>query len=445
MPPLESAIPFIGVLLSITLCPLLVPRLWHKYENLVLALWVVLSVGLCLFAIGAASTTSIITNVMIKEYIPFVTLIGTLFTISNGINVQINRAGTTKVNLLLLTIGELLANFIGTTGTAILLLRPLLHANRHRKYTVHTVIFFIFLVSNIGGCLLPFGDPPLFLGYLKGIDFFWTAKHMLPFFLASSAILLAVYGAIDYFLMRKEDLGGSATELGVTQHRPVLKISGLFNIFLMFFIVILVAGTGLLPKKTVFTIFDVNIQYKNLVRDIGLLIIAAVSIMRERHKTGQAGQKHEISWGPLNEVIRYFIAIFITMAPVALMLKKGHEFFAPIRDMLSQSEHVAFLYFWFVSPFSALLDNAPTYLIFFKMAGGDAQILMHEGAKILTAISAGSVFMGAMTYIGNAPNFMIRSIAKQHGVAMPSFLGYMVWSSLILVPLFAALSYLFLY
>jgi Na+/H+ antiporter NhaD/arsenite permease-like protein len=227
--------------------------------------------------------------------------------------------------------------------------------------------------------------------------------------------------------------------------KPLIQVDGWFNVILMLLVVVLVACTGTLQKVEAFKILNVSVHVKNLIRDVGLFVLSGVALVRFFRTKRTDDEKKHVSWAPINEVTRFFLAIFITMAPVAAMLKGGHEFFAPISRALANSDHPAFLYFWFVSPFSAFLDNAPTYLIFFKMAGGDAQFLMNEGAKILVAISAGAVFMGAMTYIGNAPNFMVRTIAEQYGVKMPNFLGYMALASLILLPLFLVLCLIFLY
>lgn len=453
MPPLETAFPFAGVLLSIALCPLLTPGLWHRYDNVILSLWTVLSLWMCTATMGTFATNHLVSAILIKEYIPFIILVGTLYIISGGINIQINREATTKANVALFLVGILAANFVGTTGTSMLLLRPMLDMNRNRRYKVHTVIFFIFLVSNIGGCLLPFGDPPLFLGFLKGVDFFWTAQHMfLPLTLVTT-ILIAIYCGIDRFFLKKEAREGASLEatealetVKKTTAAPLVRVSGAFNLLLMLAVVVLVAVTGTLSKKEAFSLFETKVHYKNLMRDVGLVFISILSLMISPKVNGKSLRKlNHFSWGPLSEVARYFVAIFVTMAPVAVMLKTGHPFFQPIRTALESTMHAPFLYFWFVSPFSAFLDNAPTYLVFFKMAGGNASYLMTAGASILTAISASSVFMGAMTYIGNAPNFMVRSVAKQYGVAMPSFLGYMAWSCAILLPTLLLVSWLVFY
>jgi Na+/H+ antiporter NhaD/arsenite permease-like protein len=225
--------------------------------------------------------------------------------------------------------------------------------------------------------------------------------------------------------------------------KSALQITGHLNIVLMIFVTLIVACTGVMPKKKAFSILGTAVHYKGLIRDIGLVVISTISLcLRKKFKRKTTSTD---SLAPIIEVARYFIAIFLTMAPVAIMLKHGHEFFQPIRNILANTQHVSFWYFWFVSPFSSFLDNAPTYLVFFKMAGGDAVNLMHAQSQVLTAISASSVFMGAMTYIGNAPNFMVKSIAMQHGIRMPSFLGYMVWSCSILLPVLIAVSYIIMY
>jgi Na+/H+ antiporter NhaD/arsenite permease-like protein len=402
---------------------------------------------MCVNTIGGYPTGHLISCVLIKEYIPFIVLIGTLYIIGTGIHIRINKEGSTNVNIAILVFGEFLSNFIGTTGTSMLLLKPMIDVNKNRKYKIHTMIFFIFLVSNIGGCLLPFGDPPLFLGYLKGVDFFWTATHIFPLFFIVSACLLAIYVCIDKYFVRLEK-DQLAKEVEHKAHgmcklnNNAIQITGHLNIILMVFVTLLVAYTGIMPKKKAFSIFGTAVHYKGLIRDIGLVVISAISLWMRKYVTRTVSKT---SFAPISEVARYFVAIFMTMAPVAVMLKHGHEFFQPIRNLLANTQHASFWYFWFVSPFSSFLDNAPTYLVFFKMAGGDAINLMHEHPQILTAISASSVFMGAMTYIGNAPNFMVTSIAKQHGIRMPSFLGYMVWSCAILLPVLVAVSYFMMY
>lgn len=443
LPELNTAVPFAGVLLSIAFFPLLIPSIWHKYENFILIFWLVLSQCLCFMSLGWYLTEHLMVHVFLKEYLPFVILIGTLYIISGGINIKIERKATTKLNILVFLVGEILANFIGTTGTSVVLLRPLIEINKDRKYKVHTIIFFIFLVSNIGGCLLPFGDPPLFLGYLKGVSFFWTLKNMFLIFLCTSVSLLLIYYFIDKYFIRKEKKENVENfSVAPTDGKNCVKITGLFNIGLMIFVVLCIAFSGNLPEKQLFVVVGSPIFLSDLVRDSVLLLLSFASYKLTPKKNGERIHKiNNFSWGPMKEVSKYFSAIFLTMAPVSLMLKGGHEFFEPIRQVLQSAANPGFLYFWFVSPFSAFLDNAPTYLIFFKIAGGDANFLMNEGAQILKAISASSVFMGAMTYIGNAPNFMVKAIAKQDGVEMPSFVGYMLWSAAILLPVFAIISF----
>ncbi len=445
MPPLVSGVPFLGVLLSIAFGPLLIPALWHKIENILLVAWTVLSTWLCFISLGSYSTGHMITGVLIKEYLPFIILITTLYIISSGITIKIHREGTTSVNVFLFLLGGILANLIGTTGTAILLLRPMLDVNRNRKHKVHTVIFFIFLVANIGGCLLPFGDPPLFLGYLKGVHFLWTAQHIFPIFAFVESLLLVCYIAMDrfYFARNPDELTSDKSD--VRPLRKSITISGSVNIVLMLFAIVLISVSGSWPKKAAFTVCGTSVHYKSLAREIGLLLISAVSMWTFRKRQIETGSKRKMQWGPISEVARVFVVIFITMAPISIMLRGGHEFFQPIRILLESSSHEAFWYFWFVSPFSAFLDNAPTYLVFFKMAGGDPAYLMNEGRQILIAISSGSVFMGAMTYIGNAPNFMVQAIAKQSGVRVPSFFGYLKWSFCLLLPVLILASYIFLY
>lgn len=447
LPSLATLPPFFGVLLSIALCPLLVPAVWKKFDNWILAVWALFSVGLCEMSLGISPTIRMLSNIMIKDYVPFILLIVTMYVVSGGIHIDIHRVGTTKINTILFIVGEILANLMGTTGTSMLLLRPLLEINKHRHYKAHTVIFFIFFVSNIGGCLLPFGDPPLFLGYLKGVQFFWTAKHIFPFFLLTSVLLLLFYIFLDKrFLAKERKILHDEAETLELQKGPAVEVTGSLNIFLMFVVVGFVAWTGTLPQKVVARIFGAPLFMSNLLQNGGLIGISLISLLFSPKICGHSLRKiNRFSWEPLSEVARYFVAIFITIAPINAMLKGEHEFFQPVCHMLLHAEHAPFLYFWCVSPFSAFLDNAPTYLVFFKMAGGNAQYLMNEGARILMAISASSVFMGALTYIGNAPNFMVKSIATQYGVRMPSFFGYMAWSCSILLPILLLVSFIFLY
>lgn len=430
--PLYTAIPFVGVLLSIALFPLLTPKLWHRFENFFLSGWTVLSLGLLWQSLGGDLIKSILLGVALHEYLPFVILLATLYIIGSGFHVRLKAKPTPIANAGFLFVGSLLASVIGTTGAAMLLLRPFIHMNQKRLYKTHSIIFFIFIVANIGGCLTPLGDPPLFLGYLNGVDFFWPLKNLLNPFVVTVSVLLIIYYIIDVWFEKKEPIR-------TTHDHPLEKfvLEGKTNILLLAGVLIVLIGSNFVGSLPVYSVLGQKIAVSHICRDFLLLFLAFIS-----YRTTPRSIHHQqhFSWAPILEVARVFAAIFITMIPLSLMLKDAETGpFAPLLQF-TNTPHQSFIYFWLTGVFSAFLDNAPTYLIFFKMAGGDASELMSAQAKTLMAISLGAVFMGAMTYIGNAPNFMVRSITKQSGIQMPSFLGYMGWSFCILLPVFVGVT-----
>jgi Na+/H+ antiporter NhaD/arsenite permease-like protein len=327
---------------------------------------------------------------------------------------------------------------MGTTGAAMLLIRPLMRAISHRKYKVHTIVFFIFLVANIGGSLTPLGDPPLFLGFLKGVSFFWTTVHMFIPFAVLSAILLAVYFAIDTVLFNKE----GRPESPDAGQDGKLRLEGTHNLLLLGGVVAGVLMSGMWKPEGGVTVYHVHVELQNIVRDVLLLILAGVSL---KTTAAEIRRRNEFDWEPIREVAKLFAGIFISMIPAISILRAGMD--GALRGVISMvktaegmDNHT--MYFWLTGTLSSFLDNAPTYLVFFNTAGGDPGRLMSEVGTLL-AISAGAVFMGANTYIGNAPNFMVRSIAESGGIKMPSFFGYMAWSVGILVPCFLLMNFLF--
>jgi len=433
VPSLQMGIPFLGVLLSISLLPLWVPKLWHRSENWILLGWGVLSLVLMAQIKGIEGTSFSVVEIIFHEYLPFIILLTVLYIISGGLHIRLKTVASPLTNTGFLLIGALIASIVGTTGAAMLLIRPFIRMNHHRHYQSHNIIFFIFAVANIGGCLTPLGDPPLFLGYLNGVDFFWTLKHLFMPFLVTIIPLLGIYMVIDWTLEKRE----KATKKIISQPDATFLLEGKINLVLLLGVLLVVIGTNIPENLSAYCVFGCDVSSNQLLRDIGLIVLAVISFVITPKIVHQ---HHHFSWAPISEVARVFAAIFITMIPVNMMLLAGDKGpFAPILAFTGQ-HHPSFVYFWLTGIFSAFLDNAPTYLIFFKMAGGKADILMGPMFKILMAISLGSVFMGAMTYIGNAPNFMVRAIAKQSGVPMPSFLGYMVWSVVILVPIFLGVS-----
>lgn len=431
---LAWAAPFAGLLLSIAVLPLAAPALWHHHFGKIAAGWtlaLLLPFGL---SFGAAATGGVLIHTLVEEYLPFTILLCALYTTAGGIYIRGNLHGSPRLNVGLMALGAVLASFMGTTGACMLLIRPLIRANDNRRHNAHVVIFFIFIVGNVGGSLTPLGDPPLFLGFLQGVSFFWTLGHLLPETLFLLAALLAVFWAVDTWLFRHE---------GVTRPDPTpdttrLGLDGAINLAPLAAAVGLVLMSGYWKPGIVFDLWGTPLPLQALVRDVGLLAVTAVSLW-----ITPAGvrEKNRFSWAPMQEVAKLFIAIFLTMVPVMAMLKAGPAgVFAPVAASLDSP----WAYFWLTGGLSSVLDNAPTYLAFFNLAGGDAQRLMGEGAAVLAAISGGAVFMGAMTYIGNAPNFMVKAIAEERGIRMPSFGGYLLWSCAVLLPLLFLMAWIWM-
>ena len=428
--------PFAGVLLSIALLPLLAPQLWHHHFGKITAAWTLAFLVPFAVAMGPAAAGGALAHTLVAEYVPFILLLTALFTSTGGIYVRGNLHGTPSLNTSLLAMGAVLASLMGTTGASMLLIRPLLRANDNRKHAVHVVVFFIFIVSNAGGSLTPLGDPPLFLGFLKGVDFFWTARHLFPETLFLIGALLALFYVIDVWHYRREGV----LPVDPTPDDPRLGIDGAINFLPLLAVVGLVLMSGTWRPGIAFDVFGTAVGLEQIVRDVGLVGVTLVSLAITPKSVRDANQ---FSWLPMQEVAKLFAGIFFTMIPVLAMLKAGEagSFAAVTRAVTSaDGQPVAWAYFWFSGALSSFLDNAPTYLVFFNLAGGDPQVLMTTLAPTLAAISAGSVFMGANTYIGNAPNFMVKAIAVDRGVPMPSFFGYMLWSCCILLPLFAVMT-----
>ncbi|WP_288197586.1 sodium:proton antiporter [uncultured Pleomorphomonas sp.] len=435
------ALPFVGILLSIALGPLLAPRFWHHHFGKVAAAWAL--AFLVPFAIvqGPPAVVTPLAEALLHDYIPFVVLLGALFTIAGGILVTGNLHGSPRTNLALLGIGTLLASVIGTTGASMVMIRPLIRANDGRRHNVHVIVFFIFLVSNIGGSLTPIGDPPLFLGYLRGIGFFWTTMHMLKETAFAAVVLLALFYVLDRRLYRRDD--DFKGRLDPTPDTGRLGLEGVVNLLLLLVVVGAVLMSGAWKPGIGFRMFGVEVELQNLVRDALLIIAALASLWLT-----PAGLRvrNGFEWGPIVEVAKLFAGIFVTIIPVLAMLRAAHDgAFAPLIGLVTTADGTPIdaMYFWATGLLSSFLDNAPTYLVFFNLAGGDPTHLMTEMAGTLVAISAGAVFMGANTYIGNALNFMVKSIAEASGIRMPSFFGYMAWSAGILIPLFLVTTLIF--
>jgi Na+/H+ antiporter NhaD/arsenite permease-like protein len=320
-----------------------------------------------------------------------------------------------------------------------LMIRPLIRANDNRKHVVHVIVFFIFCVSNAGGSLTPLGDPPLFLGFLKGVSFFWTVQHIFPETLFLVGSLLAIFFVLDSYWYRKE---GVLPVDPTPDTHPGIGIQGGINLVLLAVVVGLVLMSGTWKPGVSFHVAGTDVELTQIVRDGALVLVTLASLALT---PGGVRERNQFSWGPMQEVAKLFIGIFLTMVPVLAMLKAGEQgaFAAVARAVTGpDGQPIPAAYFWFSGVLSSFLDNAPTYLVFFNLAGGDPALLMTTGAATLAAISAGSVFMGANTYIGNAPNFMVKAIAEDRGIRMPSFFGYMAWSLAVLVPLFVAMTFI---
>ncbi|MCC8394999.1 sodium:proton antiporter [Paraburkholderia sp. MMS20-SJTR3] len=435
-------LPFAGMLLSIAIFPLVAPRFWHHHFGKIAAAWAL--AFLLPFAVnfGAGEAFAALVHAMLDEYIPFIILLTALYTVAGGICVRGDLRGTPALNTVLLALGTALASVMGTTGASMLLIRPLLRANRHRRHVTHMVVFFIFLVANVGGSLSPLGDPPLFLGFLEGVSFFWTTTHLAAPMLFVSGVLLAGFYALDsYYFGRRED--PVSRPLEATPQGAALSIEGKFNFVLLAAVVALVLMSGLWRPQLTLDVFGTHVELQNVVRDLALIGVTLVSLAATP-RAARAG--NGFNWAPIEEVAKLFAGIFVTIVPVIAMLQAGKNgAFAGLVELVHEpgGEPRDLMYFWATGLLSSFLDNAPTYLVFFNLAGGDAQTLMTTGATTLAAMSAGAVFMGANTYIGNAPNFMVKSIAQSRGVRMPSFFAYLGWSGAVLLPLFALTGWLF--
>lgn len=428
--------PFAGLLLSIALGPQLAPRFWHRRFELVAAAWALALAVPFAAVFGPALAGGLLLETALHEYLPFITLLFALFTIAGGVRVRGRICGTPLSNTVLLAGGALLASVAGTTGAAMLLVRPVIHANRKRPRHAHVLVFFIFLVANIGGALTPVGDPPLFLGFLHGVPFLWTTEHMLGPFLLCAGLVLALFYAVDLWFWRRDGAGAPA--------KPErLAVDGAHNLLLLMLAVGAVLTSGLWRPERELDLLGVRLPLQNLVRDAALLALTLVSWWTTPRRVRV---ENAFTWEPMAEVIWLFGAIFVTLIPVLAMLRAGAEGpLAPVAALVNGPDSApnAAAYFWTTGLLSSVLDNAPTYLVFFNMAGGDPARLTDELARLLTAISCGAVFMGALTYVGNAPNFMVRSIAKERGVRMPGFFGFIGWSAAVLLPVFAVLTWVF--
>jgi Na+/H+ antiporter NhaD/arsenite permease-like protein len=438
--PAWSALPFVGILLSIALFPLFAPHVWHHHYPKVALAW-----GLALVVpfvwIYRGEAVHEILHMALVDYVPFILLLGALFTIGGGIYIRGSFRGSPLVNGTILLIGTVLASWIGTTGAAMLLIRPLLRANSGRRHRAHTVVFFIFLVANIGGSLTPLGDPPLFLGFLHGVPFFWTFAIFTEFLLVA-LLVLGIYLVLDSWLWRRESPEVRAASPGTER----LRIDGWHNFLFLGGVLLAVIVSGIWHPGEV-TILGIHQGLQNLARDLFLIAMAAASWFSTRREIRQA---NGYSWGPIKEVAILFAAIFATIIPPLAILKAGED--GALAGLIRAVQTPA-QFFWATGILSSFLDNAPTYLTFLSTALGRLHpglpereailALIAQNNDYLKAIATGAVFMGANTYIGNAPNFMVKAIAEELGVEMPSFFGFMKYSLLVLIPVFVVVTWIF--
>ncbi len=442
--PLVSVLPFVLMLGAIAVLPLAAPHWWeHNRNRAIVAL--LLSAPLAIYlvtAFGHEASEKLEHAGM--EYLSFMLLLGSLFVISGGIYIQGSLSGTPLVNTGIIGLGGLLASFIGTTGASMVLIRPLLRANASRQNQAHVVVFFIFIVSNCGGLLTPLGDPPLFLGFLKGVPFEWTFQ-LWPAWLMVNSILLVLFNVYDQVMLNREERERLGSQLErVMQHEP-LRIVGWHNLLFLAAIVLVIyaagKGWGNDGESWPYGIQEALMAV--------VAVAAYVTTKREIRALNRFG------FGPIIEVAVLFAGIFVTMLPALAILNswgKGE------RDVLGFAFGMTepWQFFWATGALSSFLDNAPTYLTFAATAAGTAgvstegrylAVFLSEGgeraAEFLAAISCGAVFMGANTYIGNGPNFMVKAIAEENGVRMPSFFGYIAYSLAILIPIFVVVTFVF--
>lgn len=435
-------IPFAGLIASIAFLPLFAPRLWLNHYGKITFAWGFAFFVSVVINFGFTISLSVLTDTILSEYIPFILLLLTLYIVSGGIQISGDFLPSPALNVSILLIGTILASIMGTTGASMLLIRPILQANKHRQYKTHVIIFFIFLVANIGGGLTPLGDPPLFLGFLEGVSFFWTLQYMLMPVIITSGILLMLFYLIDSKLFEKE---------GIQPHS--LKgnhfvIKGQFNFILIGLVLAGIIMSGFWNPNVYFKIHHTEVALENIFRDIIFLIVIFISL---RFTPKALRQENQFNWGPILEVAKIFLGIFFTITPVILILQSPSH---PTTQFLMGFAHddagapINVIYFWITATLSAFLDNAPTYLVFFKMAIGDhpdgVNYLMHTIPTTLLTISMATVFTGPLTYIANAPNFMIKSIAEQQGIKMPTFFGYAFIAIGTLLPIYILLNIIFL-
>lgn len=431
-------IPFAALLLCIAVLPLIKAEWWEEHQPIVVA---ILSLAFIIpFAIteGVSETVETVLECIIGDYLTFIVLLFGLFCVAGNISLEGDLAGSPRINALFLAIGTLLSSCIGTTGASMLMVRPMIKMNSWRRRKSHIMIFFIFLISNIGGCLTPIGDPPLLMGFMRGVPFFWSL-HLFSMLIFNMVVLISIFMLLDRHFYRIDISQGRKPDISKPGIR--LKLKGAHNIIFIVIIVVAVILSGYLPSLPAFQnelgetigfliIGEVKLTLPAII-EMALILMAAY--LSYRTTNPEIRTSNHFTWGAIKEVAILFIGIFITMQPALMILKANGASLG-----ITQASQM----FWTTGMLSSFLDNTPTYLVFLTTAGslgftnGMVTTLGTVPIKMLTAISCGAVFMGANTYIGNAPNFMVKSISDENGVRMPSFFGYILWSFSILIPVF---------
>ena len=430
--PFYAAIPFVLMLLAIAIAPLFAEHFWEKNRNKLIIV-LILAVPTAIYMLSKGLNHEL-EHQMFADYVPFIVLLAALFTITGGIHLSGDLMAKPLTNTLFLLVGFLLASIMGTTGAAMMLIRPLLNTNQQRKYKTHTVLFFIAAVANCGGLLTPLGDPPLLLLYLRGVPFEWF-MHLLPMWAMTGAMLLTIYYFVDkYYFFKREEWTAISAEM---REKVPLRIGGKINFIYLLLVVLSVA---FINETYIKSMADehANIFIKHL-RDIILVIIGVLSLLTTKNKVRELNR---FSWTPILEVAILFLGIFVTMCPALLLLRAHAAEFG-----LSQAWH----FYYASGALSSFLDNAPTAVVFYnlgvEMPAVTPFLNVADGTIseiLLKAIAIGSVFFGAMTYIGNGPNFMIKAIADEQKVPMPSFFGYIfTFSLIVLLPIYVIVQLIF--
>lgn len=434
---LAWGLPFVGLLLTIATAPLAVPGLWGRHYGKLVAFWALAFVAPDVLYEGAGAAAWRLLDMALNTYLPFVLLLGALFVITGGLRIRGAPHGTPGVNTALLAISTAVSSCIGTPGASMLMLRPLVRANRHRARTGHIYVFFIFLVCNIGGALTPLGNPPLFLGYLRGVPFFWPIVHLFLPTLTLSAAVLAVFYAVDRHIYRVHRKDGE-----ILPEIEKLSVDGGINLLLLLGAAITMMLRTFWSWPGALDLFGIPWSFDDILADALFILLGALSLKLTQPATRQ---ENAFVWTPIIEISILFAAIFVALIPVDAIMAAGqagpgHALF---NAMFEAGQPVVPLFYLLPGLLSSVLDNAPAYLVFFGLAGDDAKLLTGPLALTLAAISAGASYFGAMTYIGNAPNLMVKSIVESYGVKMPNFFAYIAWSSLCLLPLLLAAMALF--